>query len=157
MFTSGIVKHVYQEEASEEQVKEHILETYPVSDVELFKRNGNFTGTMKITFKTRKDLLDAMENRIKIFQQRYMVEEFKPVPRVIKCHRCQAFGHISSRCRSNHPNCGKCGEKDHETKDCVSNVLKCAHCNQKHITGDKSCKVIIAKLEEIKSRAQYGY
>ena len=38
---------------------------------------------IKVTFKERKDLVDAINDRINIFQQRYIIEEFKPSPRVI--------------------------------------------------------------------------
>ena len=114
------------------------------------------TGTVKVTFNSQKDLQDVTLDRIKIFAQRYLMEEYKPSPRVIKCHRCQGFGHIARLCRSNLPKCGKCGETSHESDSCTSSVLKCAHCNENHITGDKSCKVMKQKLEQIKERYNYG-
>ena len=90
-------------------------------------------------------------------KQRYLIEEFRPLPRVVKCHRCQAFGHIASRCRSEKPKCGKCGDQTHETKDCSSNVRKCSHCNENHETGNKACNVMKQKLAEISQRSQYGF
>jgi len=157
LHTSGIVKHVYLD-ATEEDIKTSIMDKYAASDVDFFKRNGNFSGTIKVTFNSRKDLLEVMSNRIKIIEQRFIIEEFKPVPRVIKCNRCQVFGHIARRCRSETSQCGKCGDKGHETNTCESLSKKCVHCKKDgHITGDKSCEVMKQKLDEIKQRSQYGF
>ena len=157
MQTSGIIKHVYLDE-SETAIENWIKEKHPVSNVEFFKKGGNFHGTVKLTFKTRENLLDAISERMTIFNQRFILEEFKHVPRVIKCNRCQAFGHIARRCRSDTSQCGKCGEKGHESNTCSSSIKKCVHCKKDdHITGDKSCEVMKQKLDEIKSRSQYGF
>ena len=156
MQTSGIIKHVYVDQ-SERVIEEDIRSKYPcISKVEFFKRNGTFHGTIKVVFKSRKDLLDVMADRVKIFNQRYLMEEFKPLPRVIKCNRCQAFGHIARRCRAAKPTCGKCGEESHETMACSSSARKCTHCKEGHETGDKNCKIMKEKLAEIKQRSQYG-
>ena len=154
--TTGIIKHVYKE-VEESELVDNIKSRYDVSNVELIKRDDKITGTLKVTFKERKDLVDAINERIIIFPQRYIIEEFKPPQRVIKCNRCQGFGHIARRCRSKKPKCGKCGKNNHETKECDSGTPKCAHCKEKHPTGDKSWKVMKHKLEEIKQRYQYGY
>ena len=157
LHTSGIVKHVYLDD-SEETIENWIKDKYSVSNVEFFKRNGQFHGTIKITFNNRKDLTDVMSERIKILNQRFILEEFKPVPRVIKCNRCQAFGHIARRCRSETVQCGKCNEKDHESNTCTSSLKKCIHCkNDGHVTGDKSCSVMKQKLQDIKNRNQYDF
>ena len=153
--TSGIVKHVYSD-CSEEEIQENIKQNYNATKVEAFKRNGEMTGTVKITFSSQKELNDVINDRIKIFSQRYLMEEYKPSPRVIKCHRCQGFGHIARLCRSNLPTCGKCGEHSHETKSCTSSVKKCSHCKENHTTGDKTCRVMKEKLDQIKDRFNYG-
>ena len=76
-----------------------IKKNHPVSKVEFFRRNGAFTGTIKLIFNNRKALVDTLSERaICIHTHRHLLEEFKPTPRVIKCHRCQAFGHIARRC-----------------------------------------------------------
>lgn len=157
MHTSGIIKHVYLDN-SEEQLTEELKGKYScIKKVELFKKNNNFTGTIKLIFNTRQELLDCLTDRIKIFNQRYIMEEYKPLPRVIKCNRCQTFGHIARRCRAEKPTCGKCGEQTHETMNCSSSVKKCAHCNEGHETGHSTCHVMKTKLDEIRQRAQYGF
>ena len=157
MHTSGIIKHIYTDN-SEEDIINELTERYTsIKKVELFKKDNNFSGIVKVIFNSRKDLLESMEERIKIFNQRYIMEEYKPLPRVIKCNKCQAFGHIARRCRAEKPNCGKCCEDSHETLQCTSTVKKCAHCNENHETGDKTCKIMKSKLDEIRQRAQYGF
>ena len=116
LHTSGIIKHVY-EDVKESELIDNIKSRYNVSNVELFKRDNKFTGTLKVTFKERKDLVDAINDRINIFQQRYIIEEFKPSPRVIKCNIYQGFGHIAKRCRREKAKCGKCGKENHEMKE----------------------------------------
>ena len=151
---AGIITHVILEESIEE-IEAEILHKYPGTKCEFFKKDNKFTGTIKISFKDEKTLQDAIENRIKIFNQVYIMELFKMKPRVIKCYYCQKFGHIGRVCRANSPKCGKCGQS-HETKSC--NVLqesyKCCHCEGNHITGDPECEVIKSKLEEIANRRQ---
>ena len=157
LHTGGIIKHVY-EDYPQDEIEEEIKNNYPVSKVEFFKRNGEFTGTIKLIFNDRKSLVDALTGRvICIHSNRHLLEEYKPSPRVIKCNRCQAFGHIARRCRSTKPKCGKCGEDSHESEGCNSSVRKCAHCNEQHETGNRNCKVMKQKLEEIINRAQYGF
>ena len=53
LHTSGIVKHVYLD-ASEENIKTSIMDKYTASDVDIFKRNCNFGGTIKVTFNSTK-------------------------------------------------------------------------------------------------------
>ena len=153
--TSGIIKHVYQTE-DEAAIEDHLKQHHKVTKVEFFKPKGTFRGTVKITMNTRQELLDIIRDRISIFQQRYIVEEFKPVPRVIKCNRCQSFGHIARRCFSDKVKCGECGSSEHESNACTSSIKKCSHCNESHSTGDRTCSVMIKKLEEITNRYQYG-
>lgn len=157
LHTSGIVKHVYLD-ASEEDIDKWIREKTYSFKCGVFKRNDQFHGTIKITFNNREDLMDVLSDRIKILDQRFILEEFKPVPRVIKCNRCQSFGHIARRCRSVTSQCGKCGEGGHESNSCTSSTKKCVHCkDEDHITGDKSCSIMKQKLQEIKNRYQYDF
>ena len=137
-----LYKHVLNADCTEEEIEENMNANYAVSKVEVFKRNGEMTGTVKVTFNSQKELNDTVVDRMKIFSQRYLLEEYKSTPRVIKCHRCQGFGHIARLCRSNSPKCGKCGEQNHQTNNCTSSVRKCAHCKENHATGDKSCTML---------------
>ena len=68
---------------------------YPDVTPELFKKNNRFAGTIKINCNNEETLQVITAERMKIFNQRYMVEEYVPKRKVISCYRCQKFGHIS--------------------------------------------------------------
>ena len=152
--TAGLIKQV--ERLPEQEIIDEIVESYPDARVELFKKQGRFTGTVKVMFKDENSLQQAMENKVRINHQTYMLEIFNPKPRVIKCNKCQAFGHVAKWCDPrNAPVCGKCGIKGHhETKECTVEEAdyKCAHCGEKHITGSYSCLKMKEKLDSLINR-----
>ena len=152
--SAGIIKHVFLDE-SVEDIENEILTKYPVTKCEFFQRDGKFTGTIKVSFKDEKCLQTAIDSRVRIFNQVYILEMFKMKPRVIKCNRCQKIGHISRICRAPSPKCGKCGNP-HETNSCIEpkENYKCCHCEQNHETGNSDCEKMKQKLDEIKSRRQ---
>ena len=151
---AGIVKHVFQDDKSEEEIIEEITIKYPNCHVDLFKPGGVFNGTIKIGFESKEILEKALLDRITIFRQRYILERYKYRPRVIKCNLCQKFGHIERLCRGNNPVCGKCCSKDHETKDCNESPdnYKCCHCQGNHESGSNKCDVVKQKLQAILNR-----
>ena len=159
---AGLIKGVYvEEDIEEEEIIAELKSSYPDSDITLFKRNGKFTGTIKIGFQNHEELEQALENRPKIFDQRYIMEKYKNQPRVIICHYCQTPGHVERICRKKALKkhvCGKCASLEHETKDCVveEKDYKCFHCEGKHQCGHKKCPFIQQKLEEISARMNNG-
>lgn len=56
--TTGFIRHVY-DDISEEEIKSEINEMFSESSCELFKRktDSKFTGSIKVEFKSRDDLL----------------------------------------------------------------------------------------------------
>ena len=81
---TGIIKHVYQQQKTEEEIEDEIHEKYPDTECDFFKKkDGEFMGIIKVKFKQENDLNDAITNKITIFQQKYIVEKFKPKPSVI--------------------------------------------------------------------------
>ena len=156
--SAGIIRHVYVD-SNENEIKEEIKSNYPDVTPELFKKNNRFTGTIKINCNNEETLQVITAERMKIFNQRYMVEEYVPKRKVISCYRCQKFGHISKWCDpKNTPKCGKCSDRNHETRDCEVNEenYKCAHCDQNHQTGDPNCPIWKAKMDEL-SRRNNGF
>ena len=69
--SSGIIKHVFLDETIED-IETEIVNNYPDTKCEFFKRDGRFTGCIKITFKDEKSLQAAIENRIKIYNQVFL-------------------------------------------------------------------------------------
>ena len=116
---------------------------------------------IKVTFKDSAQLLNAIANKFHIARRKYLLEEFKYKPRVIKCHICQMFGHPSLRCRNKaKPRCAKCSKEGHATKDCTAseNEIKCCHCEQNdHYAGSFKCPKVQEKLQQILDRQNYGY
>ena len=162
---AGIVKNisrkVLDEFTSEEDLINEIKSSYPDVKVDLFKRNDKFTGTLKIEFNTEEEYQRAVNDRVKIFYQKYIMERYEYKPRVIICKYCQMFNHVSRVCRNRlkgKPRCGKCSSNDHETKDCIieKEDYKCCHCEGNHETGAKECEVVKTKLDAINERAHNG-
>ena len=156
----SIVKNIYlEEDEDDEAVARNIQENYPGAKAELFKTSdGNFMGTMKVKFNGKEQMDKARTERFKLFRSNYYMEPYQPKPKVIKCNRCQRFGHIGRLCRSVKPKCGKCTSEEHETKDCrvEAKDYKCVHCNGNHSTGSKDCEVWKNKEEELARNYNYG-
>ena len=155
--TIGIVKYVYLD-LDEDEIKEEIQQNYPGCEFDLFMKNGEFIGIIKVKFKSAQELKQAITNRFKISNRLYVVVPFEPKPRVIKCNTCQRFGHVSRLCRSKqNPICGKCSSAGHETKDCTKSEeeFKCFHCgNNDHITGSYACQKVQEKYQDLIVRRQ---
>ena len=61
--------------------------------------------------------------------------------RLLRCGRCQAYGHLlgkfPKKCKAPY-SCGKCAGP-HSTKTCTSKIAKCASCGGGHYAGDTHC------------------
>ncbi|KAL5265903.1 hypothetical protein ACHWQZ_G006532 [Mnemiopsis leidyi] len=140
--TTAMVKHVYDDH-DKEAMKKDILENYTaVTSCDFQKRRSDqsFNGMIKLEFSSREAMMDVVKNKIRFCNQRYIVEEFKRKSRVIKCSKCQGWGHIHRYCK-NPPKCGKCAE-NHESKSCtITSGFKCAHCKKDHQAGSFDCAV----------------
>jgi len=155
--TTGIVKHVY-DDLPEEQMKDAIMNNYSedIEGCEFLKRKGDdsFMGLIKVEFKSRDSLLKVMDEKIKFCNQRYIVEEYKRKSRVIKCNKCQGWGHVHRYCNKS-AKCGKCAG-NHESLSCdITTGFKCAHCNKDHKAGSFDCEVYKNKLAQFSVNRQY--
>ena len=141
-------------------IEDAIKNQFPDSRIELFTRKDRvtgtdrFTGTVKIIFKNEEILNKAIQEKCKINSQRYIVEVFNPKPKVIKCHICQRFGHVTRTCKhKTQPRCGKCsGNHDSETCNIPKEQYKCIHCDGNHIAGSYTCEKVKERLEAILNR-----
>ena len=156
---TGIVKFVY-DDLTEEQIVNDIQEKYPGVQYELFKKEEEFTGMIKVTFKDEDQLNMVIANKFGLCGRKYITEIFKHKPRVIICNTCCRFGHVSRLCRSkDKPVCRKCSQEGHESKDCSADPAeyKCVHCGEhEHATGSYTCRVVKEKLQEIIDRQDGG-
>ena len=152
----GIIRNIYKD-VTEKQIKMSINAVYTNAEIDVFKREEKFTGTVKVLFKSEDELKSAMADPIKIASQRCIVDEYEIRPRVIKCNNCQKFGHIARLCRSK-TKCGKCA-RGHETRSCtITDATKfiCAHCDGNHSAGYRGCEILQSKEADLQLRSQYG-
>ena len=143
----GLVKHVYDYEDTN-AIQGEISKAYPGSTCEFFKRksDGKFSGMIKVDFMNETTLEHAINNKVTILNQRYQVVEFIRRTRVVKCNKCQSWGHIHRYCK-NQAKCGKCSG-DHETNTCSETNFKCCHCKGGHRAGSTECRVYKEKVEQ---------
>jgi len=111
-------------------------------------------GLIKVSFKSREKLQKAIQEKIKLGDQRYIVEEYKRKSRVIKCNKCQGWGHVHRYC-SKPAKCGKCAG-NHETNSCrITSGFKCAHCGKDHQAGSNECEIYKEKVAKFSTRYNY--
>ena len=156
--TMGIIKGVTTEE-SVDDITEDIQAAYPGTTLDFFRRNMKITGTIKIIFNNNESYTKAMKDGgIKICGCKYLIEEIVFKPRVIRCFRCQSYGHIGKNCRAKEAICGKCCKVGHESRDCETpstNKARCFHCKEPHSTGSKECSEYKRVEDKVKS-LNYG-
>lgn len=77
------------------------------------------------------------------------------VPRPTRCFRCQIYRHISSQCRTSHPNCEYCSEA-HNSQECPNQLRRprCVNCRGSHCASSLTCPVYIKEERVRKTRAE---
>ncbi|XP_064108695.1 uncharacterized protein LOC135217034 isoform X1 [Macrobrachium nipponense] len=73
---------------------------------------------------------------------------------VLRCIKCQKFGHKHDLCRGELV-CPKCGG-EHWLRECISEVSTCLHCQGPHITGDRVCQKYKEEEASVKDRTDHG-
>ena len=155
--TIGILKQVNIRDNTED-IKNEVEHYYPGTVLDFFKRNDQHTGTIKLTFKDHSTYTEVIdEGGLKIGGVKYRMEQFHMRAKVIRCYKCQSYGHIATRCRSKEARCGRCCKAGHESNTCKVKITNptCIHCKGSHFTGSKDCQEF--KLVEEKINAQYKY
>ena len=69
--------------------------------------------------------------------RRHRCERVEREGKLIRCSRCQAYGHLAAKCTAPY-RCGKCSSY-HHTKSCTSKIRKCASCGGGHRAGNNHC------------------
>lgn len=96
--------------------------------------------------------------------EKYYVDDYV---RVLRCYRCQRYGHTRNDCQTSIPICCPLCTENHEQKECVAVIKKCNNCvlyNSKskselptdHACYDSHCPVYKYQLGLLKSKINYG-
>lgn len=84
---------------------------------------------------------------------RCKVKEFTDV---VRCFKCQRFGHRASKCQQTVDTCGRCASKGHRAKDCQSVPVKCANCGQAARSGHAGCSALLKATFTVARRTDFG-
>ena len=64
---------------------------------------------------------------------------------VIRCTKCQKFGHAKSKCKAEHQVCVRCASTGCKIRDCQKPTRTCENCKGNHASSHKACP----KLESL--------
>ena len=115
------------------------------------KRDSTKLGTVKIVLKSENDLGKALHQGLLIdfiyYKSKHFVQNGK---QIVRCFRCQKFGHISAKCHSAE-NCGHCIE-NHLLRYCPNEnqESKCANYNLKNPANYIQCDVYFKQLQTVR-------
>jgi hypothetical protein len=104
--------------------------------------DGKFQESLSVclTFKVSK-----LPSAVNICYQHYPVRQF--IPPVVRCFKCQRFGHYASSCRAGKSRCVRCGE-DHKYDECKTrDEPKCCRCGGAHSAAYGGCITMIREKE----------
>ena len=147
VFEKGII-HGVDERFSVDELKMGLsADGVDIIDV---KRLGK-SKSVVITFRGKK-----LPSHVYYGYLRFTVKVYIPMP--VRCFKCQRFGHIAAKCRSN-LRCGNCGE-NHDTKECVpESSTKCCNCGENHKASSKECPFFVEAKEivSVKTTLKISY
>ena len=135
-----IIKGV-PKELTEQEIQNSLNEQFDGSKGTRFvKRDTTVLGTVKIVFKTDDDVQKALEHGLFIDMIYYSPSLFiQKEIQIIRCFKCQKFGHVSPNCKSE-TKCGHCsGEHSFQNCENKTETPKCANCGGIHPANSQSC------------------
>ena len=137
-----IIKGV-QKQLADKEIQNSLNEQFDRSKGTRFvKRDLTVLGTVKIVLKTDGDVQKALEHGLFIDMIYYSASPFiQKEILIIRCFKCQKFGHVSANCKSE-TKCGHCGG-EHSFQDCENKTKtpKCSNCGGDHPASYQLCDV----------------
>ena len=98
----------------------------------------------------------VLPDKIKIGYMSFPVKSY--VPPLLRCYRCQRYGHIAMACKGKQ-RCAKCGG-EHRFEDCGDNVQgKCWNCGGQHNVAYGGCEVRkrAVEIQQVKTVNNISY
>lgn len=93
--------------------------------------------SLTIEFLDPEDANHALKHGLFWQHRRYRCEREEKNHRLLRCIKCQAYGHLDDNC-SAPQRCGKCAG-NHPTAACMSKIVKCGSCGHGHVAGSNIC------------------
>ena len=90
---------------------------------------------------------EKLPGRVRVAWRSARVRPFVPYP--IRCYRCQAYGHIASRCRGQE-RCGRCSSLGHNSASCEASP-RCT-CGGDHEVWSGNCPMLQAEKKRVRER-----
>lgn len=169
---SIMIYDVEKEYKIEEMKEEFIDKNFDVlekSEIEILKDNVIFAHSFKtkdekkvnwvvqIPGRFYERLLDR--GRVYIMWRSYRIKEFI---NVIRCYKCQGYGHIAATCKEEEQLCGVCGKKGHVKSNCVNKESpKCVNCSRakrkelNHVAHSFDCLEYKKQIDIYKNKIQW--
>ena len=108
----------------------------------LVRKNGNPTTLVLFKFKNKSEEQHAKRFGIKIDNKVKNIREYVNKEKlIIRCFKCNKFGHLSNSCRNNNSLCPRCGWNKLKCKgNCPKQHWKCVNCSGNHSAAWEGCK-----------------
>jgi hypothetical protein len=113
--------------------------------------------SVKVIFRDKADKDALISRGLRLFMQKYKVDNFKTSPAITQCFRCQGFNHLASTC-VNEEACLRCGKDGHNHRSCTvsredTENMRCKNCGDPHAANFPFCP---KRKEAAKSRPSSG-
>ena len=139
----GVITAPELKDVEEEEIQEELRDQGIQKVRRLQRRDGDVSvpsDSLVLTFSQ-----ENLPSKIRIAWRNAAVRPYAPYP--LRCFRCQAYGHIASRCRGQE-RCARCSSLGHSSASCKASP-KCT-CGGDHEVWSRDCP----KLQAEKKRAR---
>jgi hypothetical protein len=96
---------------------------------------GEKTKAIRLTFEA-----ETLPDQVVINAWKFEIRPY--VAQVVRCYKCQRFGHTAKNCHAKAATCSNCGGKNHKSGDCHAPRRKCYNCGGEHSSAYKGCEAL---------------
>ena len=138
-------------ELDNNEIEQHLDNNFPGVKARRFvKADKTALQTVKLSFPSKLLYDKATSDNIFLDALFYQPVEFvQQGIRIIRCYKCQKFGHMSSNCHSRE-SCKHCAEKHSVAKwTNKDKPAKCSNCKGNHQADDTNCPTYIKQIRTV--------